>query len=199
MQLGRIDALWTTDYGRVLLGKLIVVAALLALAAANRYRLRSAVPRGRNRCRARPLRRSIGSELAIAAVILALVAVWRFTPPPRSLAAADTVSIHLHGDKAMAQIEIVRDRAGRANAQIQVLDGAFQPLAAKEVTLVLANPAAGLEPIRRAGVRTAVDDQWRIDDVHIPLAGRWDVQVEVLINDFEKTTVGDIVMLPRFP
>ena len=135
----------------------------------------------------------------IAAVILALVAVWRFTPPPRSLAAADTVSIHLHGDKAMAQIEIVRDRAGRANAQIQVLDGAFQPLAAKELMLVLANPAAGLEPIRRAGVRTTADDQWRIDDVHIPLAGRWNVQVDILIDDFEKTTVGDAVVLPRFP
>lgn len=117
VQLGRIDALWTTDYGRVLVGKLIAVTALLALAAANRYRI---VPRlhTNGTVAARGLLRSIGSELVIAAVILALVAVWRFTPPPRSLAAADTVSIHLHGDKAMAQIEIVRDRAGRANAQI---------------------------------------------------------------------------------
>jgi copper transport protein len=198
VQLGEIAALWTTDYGRVLLGKLILVALLLVLAAANRYRL---VPRFHTEgaTAARPLRRSIGTELALAVAVLALVALWRFTPPPRSLAAATTVSIHLHGAKAMAQIEIVRDAAGRATAQIQVLDGEFRPLAAKEVTLILANPAAGLEAIRRDGVRSGADDAWRIDDVRIPVAGRWDVGVDVLINDFEKATVSDSVVLPRLP
>jgi hypothetical protein len=43
------------------------------------------------------------------------------------------------------------------------------------------------------------DDTWRIDDVRIPIAGRWDVGVEVLINDFEQATVKDAVMLPRLP
>ena len=82
---------------------------------------------------------------------------------------------------------------------MQVLDGEFKPLAAKEVTLVLANPSAGLEPMRRAGVRSGADDTWRIDDVRIPVAGRWDVGVDVLINDFEQATVKDAVMLPRLP
>ena len=35
----RIDGLWTTDYGRVLLAKLALFAAMLALAAANRFHL----------------------------------------------------------------------------------------------------------------------------------------------------------------
>ncbi len=80
-----------------------------------------------------------------------------------------------------------------------MLDGAFRPLAVKEVTLVLANPSAGLEPMRRAGVHSGSDDTWRIDDVRIPVAGRWDVGIEVLINDFEQATVKDAVMLPRLP
>ena len=80
-----------------------------------------------------------------------------------------------------------------------MLDGAFRPLAVKEVTLVLANPAAGLEPMRRAGIYSVADDIWRIDDVRIPVAGRWDVGVEVLISDFEQATVKDAVMLPRIP
>src|SRR5207302_586425 len=42
VQLDRLDALWTTNYGLVLSGKLALILALLALAAANRYRL---VPR----------------------------------------------------------------------------------------------------------------------------------------------------------
>jgi copper transport protein len=168
------------------------------LAAANRYRF---VPRfhAEGATAARPLRVSIGTELAIAVAILALVALWRFTPPPRSLAAADTIAIHLHGAKAMAQIGIGRDDAGRGTAHALVLDGAFQPLAVKEVTLVLANPAAGLEPMRRAGVPSGVDDNWRFDDVRIPVAGRWNVTVEILIDDFEKVTVSDVVMLPRLP
>ena len=74
---------------------------------------------------------------------------------------------------------------------VQVLDGEFKPLAAKEVTLVLANPAAGIEPMRRAGVHSGADGTWRIDDVRIPVAGRWNVRVEILINDFEKATVDD--------
>jgi copper transport protein len=198
VQLGQIDALWATDYGRVLLGKLILVVLLLMLAAANRYRF---VPRFHTEgaTAARPLRRSIGTELALAVAVLALVALWRFTPPPRSLAAADTIAIHLHGAKAMAQIAIVREDTGRGVAHAMVLDGAFQPLAVKEVTLVLANPAAGLEAIRRAGVHSGADDTWRFDDVRIPVAGRWDVAVEILIDDFDKATVTDVVMLPRLP
>src|SRR4029453_2142569 len=39
VQLGRLDALWTTSYGAVLVCKLAAVAVLFALAAANRYRL----------------------------------------------------------------------------------------------------------------------------------------------------------------
>ena len=131
--------------------------------------------------------------------ILALVAFWRFTPPPRSLAAATTVSIHIHGEKAMAQIEIERDRAATRIASVQVLDGAFRPLAAKQVTLVFANPAAGIEPLRREAARAEGEANWRVDDLRIPVAGRWNLRVEILITDFDKAMLDDTVMLPRLP
>jgi copper transport protein len=196
VQLGRVDALWTTDYGLVLSGKLIAVAILLGLAAVNRYRL---VPRyaARGTEAARPLRLSIAFEFALVLAILALVALWRFTPPPRSLAAATTVSVHIHGEKAMAQIEI--ERAGpRASASVTVLDGGFRPLPAKEVTLVLANPAAGIEPIRRAAAH-GTNGTWRVDDLRIPVAGRWNLRVEILISDFDKAMLDETVVLPRMP
>ena len=197
VQLGRVDALWTTDYGLVLSGKLIAVAVLLSLAAANRYRL---VPRyaAKGFIAARPLRTSIASEVAVVLAILAIVALWRFTPPPRSLAAATTVSVHVHGEKAMAEIEIERDAGKGAHATVTVLDGGFKPLAAKEVTLVLANPAAGIEPIRRAAAK-GTDGAWRVDDLRIPVAGRWNLRVEILISDFDKAILDDAVVLPRLP
>ena len=198
VQLGRIDALWTTGYGRVLAAKLTAVAVLLALAALNRYWL---VPRltAQGAAAARPLRISIMCEFLIVLAILALVALWRFTPPPRSLAAAATVSIHIHGEKAMAQIEIERDGTGQAHASVQVLDGAFRPLAAKAVTLVLANPAAGIEPLRREAARAEGEANWRVDDLRVPVAGRWNLRVEILVTDFDKVMLDDTVTLPRLP
>ena len=97
----------------------------------------------------------------------------------------------------MAEIEIERNGAAAA-ASLLLLDGAFRPLAAKEVTLVLANPAAGIEPMRRIA-RRAGETNWRIDDLRIPVAGRWTLGVEILISDFDKVTVEDTVALPSLP
>jgi copper transport protein len=194
VQLGRVDALWTTtSYGEVLACKLVVVAVLLGLAAVNRYRL---VPKFEHS--SRPLALSLAFELAVALLILGLVALWRFTPPPRTLATDAPISLHLHGDKAMAQIEIAWDAPQRAHADVLVLDGSFQPLTVKEVTLVFANPAAGIEPIRRTAA-AAADGWWRIDELKVPLAGRWNLRVELLVSDFDKLTVEDAVTLPRVP
>jgi hypothetical protein len=95
--------------------------------------------------------RSIQFELAIAVVILGLVASWRFTPPPRSLfaAAAQPIHIHIHAEKAMAELQIEPPAPDGRRITIGVLDGEFRPLAAKEVELFLSKPDAGIEP--RAG------------------------------------------------
>jgi copper transport protein len=197
VQVDRVEALWTTPYGQVLSCKLLAVLALLGLGAVNRYRL---VPRyqAKGAAAARAFARVLAIELTIALAILALVALWRFTPPPRALAEPAAVSIHIHGDKAMAEIAIARAGGQGARADLLVLDGEFRPLAAKEVTLVLANPAAGIEPMRRAASH-AGENLWQVEDLHIPVAGRWLLRVEILISDFDKLTVEDTVTLPRTP
>jgi copper transport protein len=198
VQLDRVDALWTTSYGIVLSCKLLAVFALLALAVANRY---AWAPRfeAAGGAAARPLVTSIVAELALAVAVLALVALWRFTPPPRALAlAGPPVSLHFHGDRAMAQIEIAPVRLRGAHVTLEVLDGELRPLAAKEVTLAFSNPAAGIEAVRRTATSEG-DAQWRIDNLRIPIAGRWRLRVEILINDFEKVVLEDDVDLPRAP
>jgi copper transport protein len=197
VQLGRIEALWTTSYGQVLACKLGAVGALLGLAAGNRYWL---VPRFQSQgaAAARPARNVDCGRIDRCLVILALVALWRFTPPPRALATTVPISIHLHGEKAMAQIEIERTNGQGGRASILVLDGDFRPFAVKEVTLVLGNPAAGIERMRRLATHTQ-ESIWSIDDLRVPVAGRWSVGVEILINDFEKVTLEETVRLPRMP
>jgi copper transport protein len=173
----------------------VAVAVLLALAAVNRYRL---VPKLAREGARKHLTMSLAAELLLALVILGLVALWRFTPPPRAQIIDAPVSLHLHGDKAMAQIEIVWDGSQRAHADVQVLDAAFQPLIVKQVALVITNPTVGIEPIRR-GATAVADSHWRIDDLRIPIAGRWNVRVELLVSDFDKVTVEDVAKLPRVP
>jgi copper transport protein len=195
VQVRQLDALWNTSYGLVLSGKLVAVAALLALAAMNR-RLTPHVTAG-DAGSTRRLVRSIQVELAIMAVILGLVAIWRFTPPPRSLlaTAAAALHIHIHTDKAMADLQI--SPAGTEGRQIMIslLNVEFGPLPAKEVVLVLAKPDAGIEPLRLDASR--VDEAiWRLDGVRLPIAGRWHARVEILVSDFEKTTVEDDIDLP---
>jgi copper transport protein len=147
---------------------------------------------------ARPLAAAIATESAIVLAILCTVAVWRFTPPPRALIAAEPASIHFHGGKAMAQIDVEPVRARGAEVSIEVLDGDFRPLAAKEVTIFLSNPTAGIEGVRR-DAESLGTPRWRIDDLRIPVGGRWKLRVDILVDDFDKETLEDDVLLPRAP
>ena len=197
IELDRPDALWTTSYGEVLSGKLALVLVLLAFAAANRYFL---VPRLYARASAAPRRlaRAIAAESALVLAILFTVATWRFTPPPRALIAAEATTIHFHDRKAMAEIDLEPVRARGAEVAIEVLDGKLHPLAAKEVTISLSNPDAGIEDMRREAVSLGTP-RWRIDDLRIPVAGRWKMKVDILVDDFDKVTLEDDVLLPRTP
>jgi copper transport protein len=190
IQVQRLDALWTTSYGSILSSKLIAACVLLAVAAANRWFTPRVVAGD-----ARPTQRMIRSiqfELAIAVVILGLVASWRFTPPPRSLfaAAAQPIHVHIHAEKAMADLQIEPPAPDGRRITIGVLDGEFRPLAAKEVELVLSKPDVGIEPLRLVATRVDTTN-WRIDGVRAPLAGRWHVRVDILVSDFEKITIDD--------
>src|SRR5690606_12973108 len=81
---------WQTDYGRLLLAKLALVGLMLLIGAYNRYRLTRPVLQDEGGASpfARRLCRTARAELVIGLLILALVASWRFTPPPRALASA---------------------------------------------------------------------------------------------------------------
>lgn len=184
-QTGTVDALWTTDYGRVLAAKLALVALLLALAALNRWRWTRPAMQG-DRAAAGRLRRSIAIEIVVGALILGVVALWRFTPPPRALAeeAVEAPFVHIHARQAQADVTLEAGRSGRAGLSIVVATSDSGPLDARELTVMLSNEAAGVEPIRRAAAKQA-DGLWRVDDLALPVAGRWTVRLDLLISDFD--------------
>jgi copper transport protein len=196
VQAQRFDALWTTAYGVVLSAKLAMLVVLFVLAAYNR-RLTPGVVEGNERAVKR-LRFSICAEIAVMVVILGLVACWRFTPPPRSLlsAAGAPLHVHIHAAKAMADIKVERSADGAWSFRIAILDGQFGPLPAKEVTLILRKPDAGIEPLRWPAQHVEATI-WLADRIQLPVPGRWRAQLDILVNDFEKITIEDEIDLPR--
>lgn len=197
VQVEQPRALLGTAYGKILCAKLLCVAIILLLAAWNRFYLTPAVAAGDPAAR-RKLAHSIAVEVALVIVIFGLVAAWRFTPPPRALAiaASKPVLLHIHTAKAMADVTLEPRATGVARASIVIMTGDFSGLDAKEVQLTLENRAAGIEAISRPATK-GNDAIWRADNVPVPAGGRWDVRVEILVNDFEKITLDGQIDLRR--
>ncbi|MEJ0078489.1 MAG: copper resistance protein CopC [Alphaproteobacteria bacterium] len=195
IQVAQLPMLLATAYGRILCAKLAFVALLLIVAAWNRFRLTPAIAAGAERER-RQLRLAICIELAIALIILGLVAAWRFTPPPRALllAAAKPALLHIHTPRAMADVTFEPGHAGVVRMDIAILTGDFAALEAKEVQLTLEDAATGIEPISRPAAK-GPDAVWRVEGFLIPHGGRWNVRVDILVNDFEKITLEDAIAL----
>jgi copper transport protein len=195
IQLNSLNALVDTKYGLILSIKVTLVAVLLGFAALNRFRLAPALQSGSRDTR--PLVRSIAIECAVIVGILAAVAGWRFTPPPRSLDAAAhaPLVVRIHSDKATFQLLVSPGRVGIDTFVLQIMSGNAAPLQAKEVTLVLSQPERGIEPFERTAARDA-DGSWIVRGVPIPFAGRWRVRVEALVTDFEKIALQDEFDVP---
>ncbi len=185
IQVETVSALVDTDYGRLLLAKLALVVGLFALAATNRWALTRPAEAGQSAARHR-LVRSIAVETLIVLAIFGIVAGWRFTPPPRALAitAAEPVSTHMMTLQAMADLTVTPGKAGPVSVSIMLMTGDFGPLDAKEVTLVLSRPEAGIEPLKRAATKPG-DGTWLVDGLVVPFPGRWTVRLDILVSDFE--------------
>ena len=193
VQLERFGALIDTKYGIILSIKITLVVVLLGLAAFNRFRLTPMLASDPRNTRA--LVRSILAECAVAVGILAVVAGWRFTPPPRALAVTTPLAIHIHSDNAMFQVLVSPGTAGSDSFVLQLMNADASPLRAKEATLTLSLPERGIEPLERNAVLGA-DGYWHVGDVPIPYPGRWHLRVDALVTDFEKITLEDEFELP---
>lgn len=188
VQLERPAALVGTWYGVILCIKLVLVALLLLLAARNRYRLTPDLARDEKAAPA--LRRSILLECVLALAILAVVAVWRFTPPPRTILPETPLALHIHTDKAMFQVLVSPGKPGLDDFVLQLMTGEGAMLIAKEVTLTLGLPERGIEPMERAAER-GPDGYWHVRKVELPFAGRWHIRIDALVSDFEQITLED--------
>lgn len=189
IQVESVQALWQTAYGRLLLIKLALVVPLLLLAAVNRWKLTKPAMTGQPQAQ-HLMSRNIILETLIMAAILAAVAGFRFTPPPRVLAieAAEPAMFHVHMTEAMADVSLTPGRAGVVSASMVIMSGDFGPLDARSVTLRMDHAEGGAAPIR-AGAYKPGDGTWRVDSMELPVSGKWTATIDVEISATERVTL----------
>lgn len=190
IQLGSLRALVETPYGILLSIKLALVILLLGLAALNRIVCTPAVVADHQNTR--PLLGSILLECVLVVGILAVVAGWRFTPPPRASVApvAAPLSVHIHTDAAMFQVLVSPGKVGSNDFVLQLMTGDAALLPAKEAVLILSLPERGIEPMERRAT-LGPDGYWHVRGVALPLPGRWRMQIDALVTDFQKVSLQD--------
>jgi len=195
VQVGTPAKLVETAYGRRLLAKLFMVAALLTLAALNKMRLTPALGRGEPGV-ARRLRGSIAAELVLVGGILVLTAMLGQQIPPRALA-EESHEHHHHPEVApkgadmvmtsggrSASLDVLPARPGSNRLALALTDEDGTPMAPIELSVRLSSTALGIEASEYKGTKVAAGHY--VADVDLPIAGVWNVEVDALITDFER-------------
>ncbi|MFI7068889.1 copper resistance CopC/CopD family protein [Micromonospora sediminicola] len=190
LELGHPSALLDTAYGRLLCGKVALLAGVLAVAAWQRRMVRRRVAA----TRPRRVAGAAGVELAATAVVLALTAVLVQTPPGRTAnteaarVARNSVAQTLTTDLYTLQFDVYPARADVANSlHIYVYTPQAKALPVAEWTVSLALPAAGIEPIM-VPVDTP-EPNHASAEVRFPAAGEWTLKVTARTTEVDQATV----------
>jgi copper transport protein len=195
VQVEHVAMLWQTPYGIVLAGKLAAVLLLLVVAAHNRWHALPRLASGQHDA-ARPLRRGIAAEYLLFAAILGFTAVLSQIEPPRATVARDAQalasgqagsrdSITQSGYRVTLSVAPARSGHNAVAVAIATADGAA--VAPQEVALDLSLPTRGIADIRRNTLRDA-SGTYMYHGNDLALAGRWHIEVQVLVDDFTKVS-----------
>lgn len=184
MEIPRIDIAWSSLFARVLAVKIALVAVLCGVALYNRFWLTAPALAGEAVARRR-LRLSIGGEIGLALLIVAAASLWRFAGPEQYqyAYAKPPVSLHLHGQKAMAELEMSPQPDGMVDVRVSILTPEFDPMQPRSVSLGLRNSLRGIEPLKY-GLTNAADGTWAVRNLPLSDTAGWSVDLQVLIDDF---------------
>jgi copper resistance protein D len=198
---GSVAALRGTDYGRLLLIKIALFLAMVAIAAINRFQLTPQLLQqasiAASRDALRRLRRNAAIEaLAGAAVIAIVAALGTMAPaihaahlhPTYAAVPADAAFVHIHLVEGMADVTIRPGRTGRARATIRLWDEDFEALEARQVSMTLTAPGATGNPTSLPA-RQRRDGAWQVDDIELSQPGNWTVTIDVVLDQTKRLTL----------
>jgi putative copper resistance protein D len=178
--LGGPRDLVTTNYGRLVLLKIGLFAAMVGIAAANRFHFTPQLP-ARDALRA--LQRNSLAETGLGLCVLLFVgAVGTLSPSGHAHSTnaevpPDAAFVHIHTNEAMAEVTIEPGRIGAANALIRILREDFSEFPARSVELTLDPPSGGRRATRVAA--HLPDGTWQVNGLDLSRSGVWTVRVIV--------------------
>jgi putative copper resistance protein D len=173
--------LWATEYGRLVLLKVLLFVAMVGIAAVNRFRLTPRLPAANA---LRSLQRNSLAETGLGLVVLLVVGAMGTMEPAKHVHPAtdavppDAAYVHIHTSEAMADLTIDPGKPGRANVTIRVSREDFTELTVKSVRLALDPPEHGGGSVERAA-NHADDGTWKIAAFTIDRPGVWTTRVIV--------------------
>lgn len=195
-QVRHWDALFDTDYGRLLVIKSSIFLVMLALGYLARRLLAATSPD------LPQLRRSVAAEFGLALAVLAVTALLvesqpaaSVTPKAGPVSAATTFDTGAANGSGTGSVNVTLDpaRVGSDQLHVYVLDKNGAQESVPEVDVSLALPAQQLGPIP-VKLQPAGPGHYTASSVVVPMAGAWQVVVTVRTTDIDQATV--IVNIP---
>ncbi|GAA0449712.1 copper resistance protein CopC [Actinoplanes capillaceus] len=189
IEVSTLDGLINSTYGRMILAKVGLAAAVLAVAAFSRKLVKS-------RAAAEtpgPLRRIVLAELAITAVVLGVTSLLVQEPPPRTAQAVEsgpvstTVDQTLTSEKMSLQVSIFPAQAGNNSIHLYAYTPDSKPLPVVEWKATASLPAKNLENIEVPLLR--ITDFHAIGDVNLPYPGDWEFKFTARTTEIDQSTL----------
>jgi copper transport protein len=201
-QLGSLSDLTDTDYGQLLLAKTLGVVAIVALGALSRslVRRRLSAPSpvaglavGPGAALADPdadtvarLRSVVGTELVIAAVVIALTALLVNADPGRA-STPEAFSASADAGGVLVDVSIVPAATGPVDVHVYALEpggGLVGPVDARAELSLPGRDIPGID----LDLQPAGPGHWSAYDVEVPIAGDWQLDVTVFLTETEATS-----------
>jgi copper resistance protein D len=212
--VGSVAALTGTYYGQLLLAKLALFFAMVAIAAVNRERLAQRLIQGAGtRATERgtfaaisQLRRNATVEALAGAAVICIVAVLG-TKAPASHAnhhpgygalPADSAFVHIHTEQAMADVLIEPGRVGTAHATVHLWNQDLEPLAARDLKFSVAAPVPGSAPTTHPAVQDS-DGAWQVDGIKLTQPGNWTVTVDADLGSGSRAVLAAPIVIDPAP
>ncbi len=228
-QLEAISALWDSDYGRILLIKLIGFALLIGIAAVSRRLVHgralgfgsvndptpadagadpAALPEptegeGGVATKTRVgvtapapalhgLKRTVRAELVVGAIVLGLTSMLVNTPPPKVVTTSVPLQEAINANGVTFDTYFGPARVGEANSlHVSVLDESGQRVTVLEMRASISMPDEGIE--RMPIVLTDEGDHFVANDVQVPFAGKWTLEMHALLSQVDEVMASTTV------
>ncbi len=210
-QLGSFDAVRDTDYGRILVVKLVIVAGIVVVAAFSRevvlrMSMRSRLLDAGNQPGGAPapaepteaevtaersaLRRSVVVEIALGLAVLAATALLVNAAPGYSStqSTSGAVGVTMEAATISVDVTVTPGISGRNDIHVDLFTPEGAPLGADELTVTFALPDGDVAPID-VPLRTLGPGHYYSPGFDVPGPGEWRIVATPVLSDGKQPTL----------